>query len=66
LISRAAVEKEAEIDKMALDAVAAVFAGSGSGVMGEIFKALRETGHSLKKTAEGLHEMVQDDGNNDR
>jgi phage gpG-like protein len=65
-IEPAAVQKEAEIDKMAYDVVAAVFGGSGSGVMGEIFKVLRETGHSLKKTAEGLYEMVQDDGNNDR
>jgi len=66
-IEPAAVQKEGEIDKMALDAVAAVFAGSGSGELGEIFRALRETGHLLKKATEDFHEMVRgDDGNNDR
>jgi hypothetical protein len=62
-LGSAAIQMEGEIDKMAARAVADVF--EGSGVVGEVLRGLRETGHKLRETAEGFNEMLQggDDDN---
>jgi phage gpG-like protein len=56
-ISRAAIEMEGEVDKMAERAVAAAF--EGTGVFGEIVRGLRETAHKIGETAEGFNEMLE-------
>jgi hypothetical protein len=62
-LGAAAIQMEAEIDKMAERAVGAAF--EGSGVFGEVIRGLKETGHLIKESAKDLNEMVHggDDDN---
>jgi hypothetical protein len=61
VLGLAGARKEDEIHKLAERAV-----GEAVSSLGEIFRGLRHTGHLLKKTAEGLHDLVHEDDNNDR
>jgi phage gpG-like protein len=56
-ITRAAVQMEGEVDKMAERAVAAAF--EGTGVFGEVLRGLKETAHKLGEAAEDFNEMFQ-------
>jgi hypothetical protein len=63
-LGAAAIEMAPEIEKLAERAVAEAF--EGTGVVGEIFRGLRETGHKLRETAENFNETMSGDNDENR